>query len=92
MPEQKMVKQKSSSALILGILSIVFSFLIPLVGLVLGIIGLMKSKNTEEQESASGARVCSIIGLILSVLFILMGLGYILFALILAGGAVSYSY
>lgn len=73
MPEQKRVKQKGSSALIFGILSLAFSLTIPLpFGLIFGILGLVKARRKDEQESATTALICSIIGLIISGLALLL--------------------
>ncbi len=71
--------EMSSSAFILGILSIVFAFFQPFAALVLGIIGLMQSKKSGSQK----ARKFNIIGIVLSIIFIIISA--VIFATSLAG-------
>lgn len=49
---------------ILGILSVVFAFFIPLAGLVLGLVGLFQNKK----EKSKASKKLNIIGIVLSVL------------------------
>lgn len=63
------------ASLVLGILSIVFSFFggINIIGAILGIIGIILGalgrKNVEKKGIATGGLVCSIIGTILCIIF-----------------------
>ncbi len=88
----------ATGALVLGILSIVFSFCYGIIGIVLGIIGLsLAGKATQLFEQYPGAysqssynnakagKITSLIGLILSVIVFL----YFLFILFLVGSALN---
>jgi hypothetical protein len=89
----------ATAGMVLGICSIVFSG--PLVGLLLGFLGLMKSKEARQFAEmnpglyanagvAQAGYVCSIIGLILGAFTTLCGCGYaIFFVLIVAGAAAN---
>ena len=72
-------KNLNSISYVFGVLSIIFAFFIPGAGLVLGIIGLIQSNKIKLQK----AKRLSIIGIVLSVLFIAIEL--ILFASSWAG-------
>lgn len=74
-----------SVAYVLGVLSIVFAFLIPFSGLVLGIVGLVHSKR----EKAEKAKKLNIIGIVLSVILWIV---YTLFFRFLGGGVNSGSF
>jgi len=65
----------SSVSYVLGILSIVFAFFQPFPGLILGIIGYSQSRKS----GVSKARKLNIIGIIVSVVFIIVLLISILF-------------
>ena len=83
MPKKKIAKQKSSSALVLGILSIVFSLILPVpLGLIFGVFGLIKAQKKDEQESPAVALACSIIGLSISVVYLLLFLIVLILMLI----------
>ena len=56
-----------AASLAIGILSLVFSLLIALVGDILGIAGIVLASQKRETHSTKAALVCSIIGLVLSV-------------------------
>lgn len=55
-------------AFVLGILSIVFSLLIALVGDILGIIGISLAVSRRWEYNVTAGLICSIVGLVLSVL------------------------
>ena len=57
-----------SVSYVLGILSIVFAFISPFAGLVLGIIGLTQSKK----HGVSRVKRLNIIGIVLSIIFIII--------------------
>lgn len=88
------VPQPSGTApLVLGILSIVFAGII---GLVLGIIGVMKSndvlKVAPENGKAKGGRICSIIGIVCSVVAFVAAvimIGFLGFGFSVFGGEIS---
>ncbi len=58
-------------AYIVGILSLVFSFISPVAGLVLGIIGFVHAKKEKSPMSMKGKRL-SILGIIISVIMIVL--------------------
>ena len=60
----------ASVSYVLGILSIVFAFVSPLAGLILGIIGLTQSKK----QGVSRAKKLNTIGIILSVIFLIISI------------------
>ena len=77
-------------ALIVGILSIVFVFIYTWVGLVLGIVGIVlsaKARKQSQTKMATAGFVCSIIGLVLSALFLICALACA--ASVLAFGGLS---
>lgn len=57
-----------SVSYVLGILSIVFAFISPMAGLILGIIGLVQAKK----QKALRAKRLNVIGIILSVIFLII--------------------
>jgi hypothetical protein len=64
------MQEKKKSSLVLGILSIIFGFFIPLVGLILGIIGLMLA-NSHQKESKldyKTEKILGIVGIVISVI------------------------
>ncbi len=88
----------ATGALVLGILSLVFSFCYGIIGIILGIIGLiLANKATQLYEQNPGAysqssygnakagKITSIIGLVLSALVLL----YFIFVLVMIGSAMS---
>ncbi|MDG1476485.1 MAG: CCC motif membrane protein [Vicingaceae bacterium] len=93
----------STGVLILGILSIVFFLCyicIGIIGLTLGIIALVLAKkdlklyNLDPKKYTSSSlsnlkagKICAIIGICLSSLWLIVGIIYIVFILIFAGGA-----
>ena len=69
--------KKSSAPLVLGILSVIFSFLIPIVGLILGIIGLslaVSGKNKNPQFNYKTEIILNSIGIGVSVVVWLAGI------------------
>jgi len=87
----------ATAGLVLGILSIVFSG--PIIGLIFGIIGFMKSRDAKafcemhpDSPSAGIAQagfVCSIIGICISSLTTLCGCGYFILVALAIGGAAA---
>ena len=81
---KKSVKKKIDlpndiTSYIMGILSIVMAFFQPGAGVVLGIIGLVKSKKDSNDLSERGKKL-SIIGLILSIIFLTMAIGFAIYS------------
>jgi len=66
----------ASVSYVLGILSIVFAFVSPLAGLVLGIIGLVQSNKYKLGRS----KKLNIIGIILSIIFIIISIIAIIYS------------
>ena len=62
--------EKRGSGYILGILSIVFAFFLPLAAVILGIIGLALNRR----EKSKKAKVLNIIGIILGAVLFIAGL------------------
>ena len=58
------MKEKNAVGLAMGILSIPCGMLFPLSGIILGILGIVSNASTRTK----GGLVCSIIGLVLSVI------------------------
>ncbi|MCH8164666.1 MAG: hypothetical protein IH889_03575 [Planctomycetes bacterium] len=87
----------ATAGLVLGICSIVFSA--PIVGLILGFLGLQKSRAAKQTAAmnpgiyanagiAQAGYVCSIIGLILGAIMTLCGCGYFIIIMVaIVGGA-----
>ncbi|MDR4926277.1 DUF4190 domain-containing protein [Peribacillus simplex] len=85
MSEIKQSNSKAIVALIMGVLSL----LIPFIGIILGILGLIFASKSKQEikltgESGNGlvtaGKVCSIIGIILNVIVILIFLVFFYFA------------
>ena len=77
------MQEKKKSSLFLGILSIIFGFFIPLVGLILGIIGLVLA-NSHQKESKldyKTEKILGIVGIVISVIV------WILNVMVLMNGA-----
>ena len=64
------MQEKKKSSLVLGILSIIFGFFIPLVGLILGIIGqvLANSHQKESKLDYKTEKILGIVGIVISVI------------------------
>ncbi len=86
----KKLLPNANTVMVLGILSIVFSFCYGIIGIILGIIALVIAKkdlqlyreNPEEYENFSNlntGRICAIIGLSVGSLFFIFFLIYIMF-------------
>ena len=74
-PRENGEKQRTHTAsLVLGILSIVLGLLIALVGEILGIIGIVLARKNRFTHNTKAAFVCSIIGLVLSVINHVLGI------------------
>ena len=77
------MQEKKKSSLVLGILSIIFGFFNPLVGLILGIIGLVLA-NSHQKESKldyKTEKILGIVGIVISVIV------WILNVMVLMNGA-----
>ena len=77
------MQEKKKSSLVLGILSIIFGGFIPLVGLILGIIGLVLA-NSHQKESKldyKTEKILGIVGIVISVIV------WILNVMVLMNGA-----
>ncbi|MGE7760095.1 DUF4190 domain-containing protein [Peribacillus sp. NPDC097895] len=84
MSEMKTSNSKAIVALILGVLSL----LIPVLGIIIGIVGLIFASKSKQEINLSGetgkglmtaGKVCSIIGIILNVIMILIFLVFFTF-------------
>jgi len=90
----------ATGVLVLGILSIVFCFCYGIIGITLGIIGLVMAKKalklylaapdsyTEiSYKNVKAGRICAIVGLCLSSVYVVIGIIYIaFFAAVIGGG------
>ncbi|WP_295345270.1 DUF4190 domain-containing protein [uncultured Streptococcus sp.] len=77
------MQEKKKSSLVLGILSIISGFFIPLAGLILGIIGLVLA-NSHQKESKldyKTEKILGIVGIVISVIV------WILNVMVLMNGA-----
>jgi len=77
------MQEKKKSSLVLGILSIIFGFFIPLAGLIFGIIGLVLA-NSHQKESKldyKTEKILGIVGIVISVIV------WILNVMVLMNGA-----
>lgn len=100
MQQGSMEAPGATAGMVLGILSIILAFSCSLAGLVVGIIGMQKSRqakmyierNPGQYVNASNANVghiCSLIGLILSIVFTLLSLVWVLLFVVLAAASAS---
>lgn len=60
-------KKGHTPSLVVGILSIVFSLLIALVGDILGVVGIVMSVRKHKTYNTKAGLICSIIGLVLAI-------------------------
>jgi len=67
-------KPVHTASLVLGILSLVFALLIAVAGEVLGIIGIVLARRNRKEKNTKAALVCSIVGLVLSVINHIVGI------------------
>ena len=97
-PEQQSHNKSSVTAMVLGIVSLVVTWL-PLVGLVLAIVGLTMSRSNRKFAEAHGLKensmntagyVTSIVGLVAGILSILVTILVIAFGLAAAAGIWNY--
>ncbi len=88
----------ATAGLVLGILSIVFSA--PVIGLLLGFLGLQKSREAKQVAElnpgvysnlgvAQAGFVCSIVGMVLGVMSSLCGCGWFLLVIVAIFGAAA---
>lgn len=61
-------KNLNSISYIFGVLSVIFAFFVPGAGVVLGIMGLIQSNKIKSRQ----AKRLSIIGIVLSILFVIL--------------------
>ena len=81
------------SAFILGILSIVFSVICQVVGLILGIIGLSKAKRSDRTDKeGESAWVLSVIGIVLNAVILALVFAFIVGILIFMGAVGAWMY
>lgn len=81
------------SAFILGILSIVFSVICQVVGLILGIIGLSKAKRSDRTDKeGEAAWVLSVIGIVLNAVILALVFAFIVGILIFMGAVGAWMY
>lgn len=97
-PEQQSHNKSSVTAMVLGIVSLVVTWL-PLVGLVLAIVGLTMSRSNRKFAEAHGLKensmntagyVTSIVGLVAGILSILVAILVIAFGVVAAAGLWQY--
>ena len=97
-PEQQSHNKSSVTAMVLGIVSLVVTWL-PLVGLVLAIVGLTMSRSNRKFAEAHGLKensmntagfVCSVVGLIAGIITILLAVILIAGLVSVAGGIFQY--
>ena len=68
------MQEKNNASLVMGILSIILAFVFPLVGPILGILGLALAilNQNESGLDYTTEKILSIVGIVLSVIFCLM--------------------
>jgi len=66
----------ASVSYVLGVLSIVFAFFSPLAGLIIGIVGFVQGKK----QNAARARKLNLLGIILSVVFLIISIIVLFYA------------
>tara|TARA_B100000809_G_C15115916_1_gene522422 strand:- start:1126 stop:1497 length:372 start_codon:yes stop_codon:yes gene_type:complete len=90
----------ATGVLVLGILSIVFCFCYGIIGITLGIIGLVmankalklylaapESYTESSYKNVKAGRICAIVGLCISSVYVVLGIVYIaFFAAVIGGG------
>lgn len=67
-------KQAHTASLVIGILSIVLGLLIALAGEILGVIGIVLARKNRFVYNTKAALICSIIGLVLSIINQILGI------------------
>lgn len=68
------MQEKNNSSFVMGILSIILAFVFPLVGPILGILGLVLASSNQRESGLdyTTEKILSIVGIVLSVIFCLM--------------------
>ena len=68
------MQEKNNASLVMGILSIILAFVFPLVGPILGILGLVlaRSKQRESGLDYTTEKILSIVGIVLSVVMFIV--------------------
>ena len=68
------MQEKNNSSFVMGILSIILAFVFPLVGPILGILGLVLASSNQRESGLDYTieKILSIVGIVLSVIFCLM--------------------
>ena len=88
-PVAPVKNNKAVVALICGILAIVFSF-IPIAGIILGVVAIVFASKAVRMfgrdGKATGGKVCGIIGIVISVLWIVLTVAMMMFAFTMAPG------
>ncbi len=90
----------ATASMVLGIVSIILALSCSLAGLIVGLIGMQKSKHAKafidanpgnyvNESNANIGYTCSIIGVILSAVFIVLGLLWVIFAVLLAAAGAA---
>lgn len=90
MEEERKEGQRTDSALVLGILSIVFVAVCQIVGLILGIIGLHKAKESGRRSETGW--VLNVIGIILNAVVIALVVAALIICIALFSEAMEYAY
>lgn len=68
------MQEKNNASFVLGILSIILAFVFPLVGPILGILGLVLASSNQKESGLdyTTEKILSILGIVLSVIFCLV--------------------
>ena len=68
------MQEKNNASLVMGILSIILAFVFPLVGPILGILGLVLASSNQRESGLdyTTEKILSIVGIVLSVIFCLI--------------------
>ena len=68
------MQEKNNASLVMGILSIILSFVFPLVGPILGILGLVLASSNQRESGLdyTTEKILSIVGIVLSVVMFIV--------------------
>ena len=68
------MQEKNNSSLVMGILSIILAFVFPLVGPILGILGLVLASSNQRESGLdyTTEKILSILGIVLSVVMFIV--------------------
>ncbi|MFS9101505.1 hypothetical protein [Streptococcus australis] len=68
------MQEKNNASLVMGILSIILAFVFPLVGPILGILGLVLASSNQRESGLdyTTEKVLSIVGIVLSVVMFIV--------------------